>query len=168
MFGLRNSIGGYTACLSSITTGNDRVLNQAATLLTEGGTVGGSMTQSKCRLNFSESSSASVAAHYIITLIDLQPDLMRATTGYRPPASTNDVWIGTDVSGAVGLRAGQFAFGAPVSITNYIRATGDGVHTLERLISKQKIFTVPVKDKRWKPLHFGGKLSPVADENLQH
>ena len=57
------------------------------------------------------------------------------------------MWIGTDVSGAVGLSAGQLAFGAPVSITNYIRATGDGVHTnwLERLTSKQKTFAVPVR-----------------------
>jgi hypothetical protein len=58
------------------------------------------------------------------------------------------VWIGTDVSaGGVGLNAGQLAFGAPVSITNYIGATGDGVHAnwLERLTSKQKTFAVPVR-----------------------
>ncbi len=142
------SPGGYTACLASITTFNDSVPNQTATLLTEGGTVGGGMTQSKGRLNFSESSSASIAAHHIITLIDSQPDLSRATTGYRPPASANDTWIGTDVpSGGAGLSSGQLAFGAPVSITDYIHATGDGVHTnwLERLTSKQKTFAVPVK-----------------------
>ncbi len=142
------SPGGYTACLASITTFNDSVPNQTATLLTEGGTVGGGMTQSKGRLNFSESSAASIAAHHIITLIDSQPDLTRATTGYRPPASANDVWIGTDVPArGAGLSSGQLAFGAPVSITNYIRATGDGVHPnwLERLTSKEKTFEVPVK-----------------------
>ncbi len=142
------SPGGYTACLASITTSNDSVPNQTATLLTEGGTAGGGMTQSKGRLNFSESSSASIAAHHIITLIDSQPDLTRATTGYRPPASANDVWIGTDVAArGAGLSTGQLAFGAPVSITDYIHATGDGVHTnwLERLTSKQKTFAVPVK-----------------------
>ena len=49
--------------------------------------------------------------------------------------------------GGVGLSAGQLAFGAPLSITNYIRATGDGVHTnwLERLTSTQKTFAVPVR-----------------------
>jgi hypothetical protein len=58
------------------------------------------------------------------------------------------VWIGTDVpAGGVGLNLGQLAFGAPVSITNYIGATGDGVHTnwLERLTAKQETFAVPVK-----------------------
>ncbi len=142
------SAGGYTVCLASITTFNNSVPNQTATLLTEGGLAGGGMTQSKGRLNFSESSAASVAAHHIITLIDSQPDLTRATTGYRPPASANDVWIGTDVPArGAGLSSGQLAFGAPVSITNYILATGDGVHPnwLERLTSKEKTFEVPVK-----------------------
>ena len=42
------------------------------------------------------------------------------------------------------LSAGQLAFGAPVSITNYIHATGDDVHTnwLKRLTSKGKTFAV--------------------------
>jgi hypothetical protein len=58
------------------------------------------------------------------------------------------VWIGTDVAaGGVGLTLGQLAFGAPVAITNYIGATGDGVHGnwLERLSKTQKTFAVPVK-----------------------
>jgi hypothetical protein len=60
------------------------------------------------------------------------------------------VWIGTDVtSGGVTLNLGQLAFGAPVSITNYIGATGDGVTSnwAERLTKAQKIFAVPVKIK---------------------
>jgi hypothetical protein len=98
-------------------------------------------------LNFSISPFAVLQPHHIITLVDSHPGLTQGTIGYRPPASVNDVWIGTDVPGhGVGLNAGQLAFGAPVSITNYIGATGDGVHAnwLERLTSKQKTFAVPV------------------------
>jgi hypothetical protein len=60
----------------------------------------------------------------------------------------NDVWIGTDVlnTGAL-LNAGRLAFGAPVSITNYIAQVGDGVtaNWLERLSASLKEFNVPVK-----------------------
>ena len=58
------------------------------------------------------------------------------------------MWIGTDVSSSgVGLSQGQLAFGAPLSITNYIAATGDGMHAnwLERLSGALKEFNVPVK-----------------------
>jgi hypothetical protein len=142
------SSGGYTACLASVTSFNNSVPNQTATIVTDGTEAGGGMSLSKGRLNFSSTTGASVAPHHIITLIDSQPALTQSTSGYRPPASANDTWIGTDVpSGGAGLSSGQLAFGAPVSITNYIRATGDGVHTnwLERLTSKQKTFAVPVR-----------------------
>lgn len=142
------SPGGYTTCLASITTSNNSVPNQTATLVTDGGASGGGQTLSKGRLNFQSSATLSLQPHHIITLIDSQPNLTQATWGYRPPASANDTWIGTDVpSSGVGLSAGQLAFGAPVSMTNYIHATGDGVHSnwLERLTSKQKTFAVPVE-----------------------
>jgi hypothetical protein len=142
------SPGGYTACPTSMTTVNNSVPNQTATLTTDGSANGGGMTVSKGRLNFATSPFAALQPHHIITLIDSQPALTEATSGYRPPASANDTWIGTDApSSGVGLSAGQLAFGAPVSITNYIRATGDGVHSnwLERLTSKQKTFAVPVR-----------------------
>jgi hypothetical protein len=121
--------------------------NQTATLLSDGVAAGGGATVTKGRLNFTTSPFAVLQPHHIITLIDSQPGLTQGTIGYRPPASVNDVWIGTDVPGrGVGLNAGQLAFGAPVSITNYIGATGDSVHTnwLERLTPKQKTFAVPV------------------------
>ena len=142
------SSGGYTACLVSVTSFNNSIPNQTATIVTDGTEAGGGMSLSKGRLNFSSTTGASIAPHHIITLIDSQPALTQSTSGYRPPASANDTWIGTDVpSGGAGLSSGQLAFGAPVSITNYIRATGDGVHTnwLERLTSKQKTFAVPVR-----------------------
>lgn len=143
------SPGGYTSCLSSVTAppGNG-VQNQSATMLTDGAAVGGGQQLSKGRLNFSSTPYTGVQPHHIITLIDSQPSLTQSTWGYRPPASANDTWIGTDVpSGGVGIGAGQLAFGAPVSITNYIAQTGDGVHAnwLERLSASLKEFNVPAK-----------------------
>jgi hypothetical protein len=138
------SAGSYNVCLSSVTSQN--VKNQTATLLTDGPASGGGMTLSKGRLNFPE--LGTLQPHHIITLIDSAPLLTESTLGYRPLASVNDTWIGTDVtSSGTTLSSGQLAFGAPVSITNYIRATGDGVHTnwLERLTSKQKTFAIPVR-----------------------
>jgi hypothetical protein len=141
------SPGGYTACSSSQTSSNNAVSNQPATLMTDGVNSGsGTGAIPKGRLNFGQSPWSNINAHHIITLIDSQPGLTHATPGFRPAASTTDTWIGTDVTGNQAPAAGQLAFGAPVSITNYIRATGDGVHLnwQERLTSKQKTFAVPV------------------------
>ena len=141
------SPGGYTACLASMTSPNNSVPNQTATLVTDGSAVSNGMTLTKGRLNFLTTAAATLNAHHIITLIDSQPALTQATSGYRPPASANDTWIGTDLPTTVGPSAGQLAFGAPVSITNYIAQTGDGIHTnwLERLTATVKEFNVPAK-----------------------
>ncbi len=142
------SAGGYTACLASVTAPNNSAPNQSATIVTDGPASGGTMLLSKGRLNFSSTPMAPLTPHHIITLIDSQPGLTQATTGYRPPASVNDTWIGTDVpSSGVGMLSGQLAFGSPVSISNYIAQTGDGVHAnwLERLSASVKEFNVPVK-----------------------
>ena len=142
------SPGGYTQCKASVTTANNSLPNQTGMLLADGAATGGGQTLSKGRLNFSTSPTALMGPHHIITLIDSQPGLTRSTWGYRPPASASDVWIGTDVpSGGASLVQGQLAFGAPVSITDYIAATGDGVHAnwLERLSGALKEFNVPVK-----------------------
>jgi hypothetical protein len=141
------SPGGYTSCLSSVTSANNGVPNQTATILTDGAEAAGGQTLVKGRLNFSTTPFASLSAHHIITLVDSQPALTQATWAYRPPANANDTWIGTDVSREAHLDAGQLAFGSPVSITNYIAQTGDGAHAnwLERLTAKQKTFAVPVK-----------------------
>jgi hypothetical protein len=143
------SAGGYTTCLASATSFNNSVPNQTATIVTDGdANTGGTQLLTKGRLNFNTTPFTSIQPHHIITLIDSQPALTQATTGYRPPASVNDTWIGTDVaSGGAALGSGQLAFGAPVSITNYIAQTGDGIHAnwLERLSASLKEFNVPVK-----------------------
>jgi Lower baseplate protein N-terminal domain len=141
-----SSAGGYTTCLASMTAPNNSVPNQTATIITDGDAFGTNMALTKGRLNFSSTPGAYLNAHHIITLIDSQPGLTQSTAGYRPPASPNDTWIGTDLPGG-GVSAGQLAFGAPVSITNYIAQTGDGIHAnwLERLNGSLKEFNVPVK-----------------------
>jgi hypothetical protein len=142
------SPGGYSTCLASITAWNNSVPNQTATILTDGAEVSGGMSLSKGRLNFSTTIGAALTPHHIITLIDSQPTQTQATWGYRPPASGNDTWIGTDVpSGGARLSSGQLAFGSPVSIANYIGQTGDGLHAnwSERLTSSAKTFAVPVR-----------------------
>jgi hypothetical protein len=142
------SSGAYTSCLGSVSLAGNSIKNQTATILTDGGNSGGGQALSKGRLNFSSTAFYTLQPHHIITLIDSQPALTQATSTYRPPANANDVWIGTDVpSGGVGLTLGQLAFGAPVSISSYIRATGDGIQPnwLERLTSTQKTFKVPVR-----------------------
>jgi hypothetical protein len=142
------SPGGYTSCLESITAPNNSVPNQTATMLSDGNET--SLNNSilpKGRLNFTSTAFATLTPHHIITLIDSQPALTQSTWGYRPPASATDTWIGTDVTAGAALIAGQLAFGAPVSITNYIGQTGDGVHAnwIERLNASLKEFNVAVK-----------------------
>ncbi len=143
------SAGGYTTCLASATSFNNSVPNQTATIVTDGdANTGGTQLLTKGRLNFNTTPFTTIQPHHIITLIDSQPALTQATAGYRPPASANDTWIGTDVaSGGAVLSSGQLAFGAPISITNYIAQTGDGIHAnwLERLSALLKEFNVPVK-----------------------
>ena len=148
-----SSPGGYTSCQASITTANNSSPNaaQTATLMTDGDSSGGAAgtpLPTKGRLNFSMSPFAALQPHHFITLVDSQAALTRATPGYRPSASANDTWIGTDVApGGVSVSQGQLAFGAPIAITNYIAATGDGVtaNWLERLTLAAKEFNVPVK-----------------------
>jgi hypothetical protein len=141
------SPGGYTTCLASMTSTNNSVPNQTATLLSDGANVGNGMTLTKGRLNFTGTPGALISAHHFITLLDSQPALTQSTWGFRPPASANDTWIGTDTPGNVYASSGQLAFGAPLSITNYIAQTGDGIHSnwLERLTASLKEFNVPAQ-----------------------
>ncbi|MFY9905938.1 MAG: hypothetical protein WBX02_05425 [Terriglobales bacterium] len=161
------SPGAYTECEASITTPNNAIPNQTAMILNDGASVGSGMTLTKGRLNFSSTPEALISAHHFITLLDSQPALTKSTWGYRPPAAANDTWIGTDVAGSLYPSAGQLAFGAPVSITNYIHATGDGVHAnwLERLTAKDKTFAVPVKIKEGNSFTLGDG-SPLSQMKL--
>ena len=126
---------------------NNSITNQAGTLVNDGGNNAFAYALSKGRLNFSQSPIYPFTGpHHIITLIDSQPALTRGTSGYRPPASASDTWIGTDAPTSTPLASGQLAFGAPVSISNYIAQTGGVSNTwLERLSASLKEFNVPAK-----------------------
>jgi hypothetical protein len=106
---------------------------------------GAQQTVSKGRLNLFTPQAFLVNSHHFITLLDSQPALTQSTIGYRPLASANDVYIGTDMGTNKAITAGQLTFGAPVAISNYIANTGDGTSWLERLTSKGKTFAVPVR-----------------------
>ncbi len=141
------SAGGYIVCLNGPVAFNNSVPNQTATLLPDGPETGHTTTLAKGRLNFSSTAYSSLAPHHIITLIDSQPALTQATWGYRPQASPNDVWIGTDAPVNSQLYQGQLAMGAPVYITNYIGDPGNGsiLPWRERLTSTVKMFAVPIQ-----------------------
>ena len=135
--------GGYVSCIASLTSMNNSVTNQTATLFTDGPTSGGPMTVSKGRLNIIQLPGVLLFPHHFFTLIDSQPGVTTGTIGYRPLASANDTWIGTDVAASTAVTAGQLAFGAPVAISHYIANTGStGTGWLERLTSSLKEFNV--------------------------
>lgn len=144
-----SSPGGYTACASSDTIGNNASRSQTALLLPDGAVnnPAGSDYFSKGRLNLTNVPNLPIDAHHFITLLDSQPGLTQATPGYRPAASVNDVYIGSDNPANSAATAGQLSFGSPVSITNYIAQIGDGIHAnwLERLTATLKEFNVAVK-----------------------
>ncbi|MGB7620820.1 MAG: hypothetical protein WBN92_00565, partial [Terriglobia bacterium] len=133
------SSGGYTACLSNPAFSG--AANGTATLLYDGA----QQTMSKGRLNLFTPQGYLVNSHHFITLLDSQPGLTQSTIGYRPPASANDTWIGTDIGTNKAITLGQLSFGAPVAISSYINNTGDGTSWLERLTSSLKEFNVNVK-----------------------
>jgi hypothetical protein len=111
------------------------------TLLNDGVSVTGVPSGIKGKLNFESIASM---AHHIITLVDSNLAKTTATVNFRPPNDANDTYIGLDNAGSVGASGAQLAFGAPVSISNYIGNKGDNVSFLERLTAAGKTFNVPV------------------------
>jgi len=145
------SPGGYTQCKA--TTPNNNSPNQAALLVQDGGATGGATNKNKGKLNFTN--DAGSYPQEIITLIDSNPWLTRATQGFRPPWNAQDMWIGSDIplaGGSVGNYSNlQMAFGASYSISSYIaqlpNSTGgtQSNNWLERLTANVKTFKVPIQ-----------------------
>jgi hypothetical protein len=121
--------------------GNPNSTTMVGTLLDDGSSGTGTPNGIKGRLNFESIASA---AHHIVTLVDSNLAKTTATINFRPPNDANDTYIGLDnaVSGAA--SSAQLAFGAPVSISNYIGNKGDNTSYLERLTAAAKTFNVPV------------------------
>jgi len=144
-YGQTSAGGGYTTCLvAELNSGQPGNSNLTATLMADNGV--GRNTEVTGRLNMITPSGTYWKPHQIITLMDSNPDLTRATIGYRRPASVNDAWIGTDAPDGTPLSTTMLALGAGQSITNYIANKGStSSGWLEQLTSKQKTFAVPVR-----------------------
>ncbi len=80
----------------------------------------------------------------IITLVDSNPDKTVATSNYRPAMDAEDVWIGSDNPSYATRKNIPLAFGAPVSISNYINSLPDGTSWKERLTAKEETLAVPL------------------------
>jgi hypothetical protein len=121
--------------------GNPNSINVAGTLLNDGVSGGGAPSGVKGRLNFE---GLAPAGHHIITLVDSNLAKTTATIGFRPPSDANDTYVGLDNASSGAPSVAQLAFGAPISISNYIGNKGDNTSFLERLTAAGKTFNVPV------------------------
>jgi hypothetical protein len=131
----------WVTCVAGDSVGNNAV--PAATVLQYGLAVGGDPVNRKGRLIFGRGPLTSVNRGHYITLVDSNPTKTLNTRGYRPANDKTDTYIGLD-SPSVSTIQAQLAFGAPVSISDYIGNEGDGKGWGERLTAKQKTFAVPV------------------------
>jgi len=98
----------------------------------------------KGRLNFIGTNLAGFNGGSIITLVDSNPDKTVATSNYRPAMDAEDVWIGSDNGAYANRKNMPLAFGAPVSISNYVNALPDGKSWKERLTAKEKTLAIPL------------------------
>jgi hypothetical protein len=92
---------------------------------------------------------SSIPGTEIMTWGDSNVDKTTATSGNRPSWDALDTYVGVDqVRNAYPLNY-QLAFGAPISVSNYIGSVPDGVSWKERLTASQKSFTVPLSATKY-------------------
>jgi len=117
----------------------------------------------KGRLNFIGTNLTGFHNGSIITLVDSNPDKTVATSNYRPAMDVEDVWIGSDNAAYANRKNMPLAFGAPVSISDYINALPNGTDWKERLTAKEKTLAVPlvIKDGNTFTLGAGTALSQM-------
>jgi hypothetical protein len=153
--------GIYAVCYAGESAGNNQT-RVVGTLMQNGPVSGSPASNIKGRLNFLDSPAGSIAPAHIITLVDSDPAKTIADAIHRPSNDDKDTYIGLDVpaKGAL-LTQSQLAFGAPVSISNYIADKGDGVRWKERLTASEKTFAVPVTIQKGSTLTVG-EGSPLS------
>jgi hypothetical protein len=135
-----NVSGGYTQCLGSPTTTNNAIMDQPATILTDGGeSGGGGVAGAKGRLIFETNPGSQALWHQVVTFYDSNPAKTQATTGHRPVGDPGDMYAGIDANN--NLMIGGGANG----IAHYVNNIGDGVNWGELLTSTLKTFNVPVQ-----------------------
>jgi hypothetical protein len=118
------------------------------TMLFRGGLAGGdgnNVSSWKGRLLFelNPKTSLPTGPEHIVTLVDCNPLKTLFTPGHRPGNDSCDSFIGLD-AGNVNFDHAGIAFGAALSLSNYIGNVGDGTNWKERLTATQKLFKVPI------------------------
>ncbi len=147
--------GVYAVCFAGESAGNNQP-RVVGTLLQNGPGSGGPASNVKGRLNFLNSPAGSIAPAHIVTLVDSDPAKTLADAIHRPANDDKDTFIGLDVPAAGALLfQSRLAFGAPVSISNYIDNKGDGTRWKERLTASEKTFAVPVTIQKGNTLTVG-------------
>lgn len=118
----------------------------------------------KGRLNLMAPSGLAAATH-LITLGDSNPAKTLATPGHRPSNDAADTWIGLDVANGSASTFG-LAFGAPVSISNYIANNGGGTQgpPLEVLTSTTKTFGNTIQIVSTLPTSAGPPFSVLSSK----
>ena len=151
----RGTPGVYAVCFAG-ESGENNQPRVMGTLMQNGPASGRPDFNVKGRLNFLNSPAGSLGPSHIITLVDSDPAKTLADAIHRPVNDDKDTYIGLDVSaGGAGLSQAQLAFGAPVSVSNYIGNKGDGAHWKERLTASEKTFAVPVAIQKGNTLTVG-------------
>jgi hypothetical protein len=153
--------GVYTVCFAGESAENNQP-RVVGTLMQNGPWSGGPDPNVKGRLNFLGSPAGEIGPSHIITLVDSDPAKTLADGIHRPSNDDKDTYIGLDVPvGGVGFSQSQLAFGAPVSVSNYIGNKGDGTRWKERLTATEKTFAVPVAIQKGSTLTVG-EGSPLS------
>ncbi len=137
--------GSWQTCLENTAIPAPANGTTGATLLNSGG--GGAIPDTaglKGRLIFEEGLGDLINGGQKITIVDSNPAKTLASEGLRPAEDANDTYVALDnPTQAVGSNA-QLAFGAPISISNYIGSNPNNTSFLERLTASAKTFNVPV------------------------
>jgi hypothetical protein len=147
--------GVYAVCFAGESAENNQP-RVVGTLMQNGPWSGGPDPNVKGRLNFLGSPAGVVGPSHIITLVDSDPAKTLADGIHRPVNDDKDTYIGLDVpAGGASFSKSQLAFGAPVSVSNYIGNKGDGARWKERLTASEKTFAVPVAIQKGNTLTVG-------------
>ena len=153
--------GVYAVCFAGESAENNQP-RVVGTLMQNGPRSGGPDPNVKGRLNFLNSPAGVVGPSHIITLVDSDPAKTLADAIHRPSNDDKDTYIGLDVpAGGAMFSQSQLAFGAPVSVSNYIGNKGDGTRWKERLTASVKTFAVPVAIEKGNTLTLG-EGSPLS------
>jgi hypothetical protein len=147
--------GVYAVCFAGESAENNQP-RVVGTIMQNGPRTGFPDENVKGRLNFMQSPAGSLGPLHIITLVDSDPAKTLADPIHRPSNDDKDTYIGLDVPArGASLSQSQLAFGAPVSVSNYIGNKGDGAAWKERLTASEKTFAVPVAIQKGNTLTVG-------------